>query len=210
MKRARNQNQERVELADTDVDGVGDTPAFSAERGANDEVLDVTATDEDVVESGTPFSPPSGIEALQERVASLEASLIRTKADYQNLQRRSAIERSEAIRYAHADLMRSLVSVLDDFERALEVGGSSESHDAVMQGIRLVYQNMLKALTDAGLESIDAKGMPFDPAIHEAMMQQPTDEHPAGTVIDQVARGYKLRDRVVRPAKVIVAKPLDS
>jgi molecular chaperone GrpE len=151
-------------------------------------------------------STPDEVQAMTERVRTLEDGLLRAKADYQNLQRRTATERSEAIKYANADLMRSLVGVLDDFERALQSAEGSENLDAVVEGIRLVYENFRKALTDAGLETIDALHQPFDPSVHDALMQQPTEEHDPGTVVEQVAKGYRLSERVIRPAKVIVAK----
>lgn len=135
----------------------------------------------------------------------LEDALLRAKADFQNLQKRSAGERTEAIRFANADLMRSLVKVLDDFDRALAATNEGDAN-SLLEGVRLVRENFMKALADHGLESIDALYRPFDPSIHEALMQIPTDAHPAGTVVEQAAKGYRLSGRVVRPAKVIVSK----
>lgn len=155
------------------------------------------------------------VRALEERVASLEDSLLRAKADYQNLLRRSAQERTDAVRFGNVELMRSLLVVADDFERALTATRSTENGAAIADGIRLVYDNFTKALRDHGLEPIDALHRPFDPTIHQALLQQPTDEHPPGTVVEEVAKGYRLQDRVVRAAKVVVAKaaedqPLDE
>jgi len=143
---------------------------------------------------------------LQAKISALEDALLRVKADYQNLQRRSTTERIEAVRYANAELMRSLLNALDDLDRALAVSGDA-TLDATVAGVRLVYENLQKALADNGLEVIESKGEVFDPAIHQALMRQPTDGHPPGTVIEQVARGYRLRDRVLRPARVVVAAP---
>lgn len=157
-------------------------------------------------ESQTPSAAVDEAAELKARVDSLEDSLLRAKADFQNLQRRSAAERSDAIRYANADLLKSLLNVLDDFDRSLEAAEVSDNKDAVVEGIRLVHTNLMKALKEAGLEQVDALGQPFDPTIHEALLQQPTDDFPPGTVVDQVARGYRLRDRVLRPARVIVSK----
>ena len=162
-----------------------------------------------VVESEGAPSASGSIDALQTKVAALEDALLRAKADYQNLQRRTSIERAEAVRYANGDLMRSLLSVLDDFDRAVESASSSDNLEAVVAGVRLVQQNLSRSLGEAGLEPIEALHQRFDPAIHEAMLQQPTDEYTPGTVIEQIARGYRLRDRVLRPAKVVVAKAPD-
>jgi len=147
---------------------------------------------------------------LQAKVVKLEDALLRAKADFQNLQRTSAVERTDAIRYANAELMKLLVRVVDDFERSLAAAANPDNLQAVVEGVRLVYENLRKALADHGLEPIEALHRPFDPNVHEALLQQPSDEHPPGTVIEQIAKGYRLRDRVVRPAKVIVAKEPDS
>ncbi len=142
---------------------------------------------------------------LRAKVAALEDSLLRAKADFQNLQRRSAVDRAEAVRYANTELMRSLLNVLDDFDRSLAAAERSESLQSVVDGVKLVHANLIKALNDHGLEAIEALHRPFDPNIHEAMLQRFCEDHEPGTVMEQVARGYRLRDRVVRPAKVIVA-----
>ena len=143
---------------------------------------------------------------LRARVEKLEDSVLRAKADYQNLLRRSTTERGDAIRYANTELMRSLLVVVDDFERSLTAADASNNLAAVVEGVRLVYDNLRKALRDHGLEAIDALHKPFDPSVHEALMQQPSADHPPGTVVEQVATGYRLRDRVVRPAKVVVSR----
>jgi molecular chaperone GrpE len=162
----------------------------------------------------SPVEPTAGQPAdaaveLQARVGVLEGNLLRARADFQNLQRRTAVERSEAIRYANADLMKSLVGVLDDFERSLAAAENPDNFKSVVEGVRLVYGNLVKALTDQGLEPIEALDRPFDPTIHEALLQVASTDRPAGTVTEQVARGYRLRDRVLRPAKVIVSRAPD-
>jgi molecular chaperone GrpE len=151
-----------------------------------------------------------GPQLLAERVAQLEDGLARARADYSNLQRRISSERADAVLFANADLMKSLVAVLDDLDRALAAADDSDNLQAVVDGVRIVQDNFHKALAGAGLEIIDPQGRPFDPSIHEALMRRPTDGHPPGTVIEVVGKGYKLRDRVIRPARVIVAAPPDQ
>lgn len=143
---------------------------------------------------------------LKQRLASLEDSLLRAKADYQNLQRRNNAERAEAILYANADLMKALLAVVDGLQRAIESGKTSQDLKSAFDGVRLVYDDFVKALTNQGLEVIEARGKKFDPRVHEALLMQAANDVPAGTVIEEVARGYQLRDRVLRPAKVIVSK----
>lgn len=163
-----------------------------------------------VAAHGDSASPANTVAELQSKVTKLEDALLRSKADFQNLQRTSAVERTDAIRYANAELMKLLVRVVDDFERSLAAASKPDNLQAVVEGVRLVYENLSKALADHGLEPIDALHRPFDPKVHEALLHQPSEEHPPGTVIEQIAKGYRLRDRVIRPAKVIVAKEPDS
>jgi len=165
---------------------------------------DTTADAEEAAEaSETGDDDP--VKRLEQEKAALENSLLRAKADYQNLQRRSAADRLDAVRFANAELMRSLLAVADDFERALHAGQAHQGSEAVTDGVRIVYDHFLKALKDQGLEPIESLHQPFDPTIHEALMQRPTEAHPPGTVVEEVAKGYRLHDRVIRPAKVVVA-----
>ncbi len=183
----------------------GKTPA--AVESCPDSELVMSADTEE--ERAGAVENPDPIEALQEKVAALEDSLLRAKADYRNLLRRSTIERSDAVRYANAVLMKSLLVVVDDFERSLEATCDSDNVESVIGGVRLVYRNLVKALQDRGLEPIEALNRPFDPNVHEALMQRASPDHAPGTVLEQVAKGYRLGDRVIRPAKVIVSRAAD-
>ncbi len=165
---------------------------------------------DDAAPSAEEVAAPESLEELLAKVGKLQDNLLRAKADFQNLLRRSTIERADAVRYANADFMKSMLGVLDDFERSLAAAEGSDKLDAVTHGVRLVYDNLTKAMRNHGLETIDALNEPFDPSVHEAMLQQPSDDHPPGTVIEQVARGYRLYGRVLRPAKVIVSKEAES
>lgn len=158
------------------------------------------------VQAGEPAEVVDPTEESQAKVDKLEDSLLRAKADYQNLLRRSATDRSTTIRYANAELMKGLLSVIDDFERSLEAARESHNLQAVVEGVQLVYDNLLNALHAQGLERIAALHEPFDPNFHEAMMQQPSEDFPSGTVLEEVAKGYRLHDRVLRPTKVVVAR----
>lgn len=176
------------------------------EEGLPDSVSDNAA----VAAQSESASTADVVAELQAKVVKLEDALLRAKADFQNLQRTSSAERTDAYRYANAELMKLLVRVVDDFERSLSAAASKPDNlPAVVEGVRLVYENLNKALADHGLEPIDALHRPFDPKIHEALLHQPSEEYPPGTVIEQIAKGYRLRDRVVRPAKVIVAKAME-
>jgi molecular chaperone GrpE len=132
---------------------------------------------------------------------------IRTTADLENYKKRAARERQEAIRFANENLIEKLIPVLDNFEMALAAtAGQDASLQSVQTGISMIYQQLKNVLTEAGLEEIDASNKTFDPNWHEAVSQQPSQEVAEGQVLQQLRKGYKLRDRLLRPAGVVVAK----
>lgn len=172
---------------------------------------DQTSSSIEIVEQETDPQNSDPVVLLQNKVNQLEDSLLRAKADFQNLQRRTTIEKSEAIQYANAEIMKSLLTIIDDFNRSFEAMESSDKKDVPdTSGFRLIYENFIRALSQHGLVTIDALHKPFDPTIHEALLQQPSNEHPPGTVIEELASGYRLRDRVIRPSRVIVSKAEES
>jgi len=150
-------------------------------------------------------APTDAAKDAEAQIAQWKDKLLRAKADYQNLLNRSAKERVEATRFANADFARSLLTVLDDFERTFEAAKTAESIRAVVEGLRIVYDHLLKLLKDHGVEPIEAENQKFDPFEHEAMAQQPSDECPAGNVLSVQRRGYRMHERVLRPAGVIVS-----
>ena len=132
--------------------------------------------------------------------------LQRLSADYANYQKRAQREKSEDRARAQAEVIKALLPVLDDMERALEA--ALENHgedDALFQGMQLVHDKALELLGGFGLTVIDAVGRSFDPDRHAAMMQQPTDEHPPQTVLQELQKGYALKDQALRPSRVIVS-----
>lgn len=152
---------------------------------------------------------PDTVESLQAKVEALEEKLLRVAADFENRRKRGEQQRSDAVRFANVDMLRAVLVIVDDFDRSLAAAGQADSIESVVEGVALIHANLLKTLRDFGLEEIDALHKPFDPACHEALMQQPSADHPAGTVLEEVARGYRFHDRVVRPSKVIVSKAVD-
>ena len=160
---------------------------------------------------------PSRIE-LAERVEALERELAETKAkseehlynwqrsaaDFSNYKRRTDDERSTLTQFSNAVLIGKLLSVLDDFDRALE-SVPAEAHDAWIEGVKLVERKLRNVLDSEGVAPIDAIGHPFDPNLHEAVAHEETAEVPDNHVIGEVQRGYRLHDRVIRPSLVRVA-----
>jgi len=132
--------------------------------------------------------------------------LQRTRADFVNYQKRSREQADRDRLYAAAPLAGDLVSVLDNFERALEAGRASGA-SSIVEGLEIVHKQLLAALAKHGIEPIPALGQAFDPNLHEALMQQPDALHPEGTVVSELGKGYRLRDRVLRPSRVAVSVP---
>jgi molecular chaperone GrpE len=134
--------------------------------------------------------------------------LLRTTADFDNFKKRAAREREEAVKFANESLIKKLVTVLDNFEMALAAAGQqpAETSHSLQAGVAMTQQQLRKALQEAGLEEVDATGKVFDPNWHEAVSQQDSTDVPEGSVLQQLRRGYKLRDRLIRPATVVVAR----
>jgi molecular chaperone GrpE len=128
----------------------------------------------------------------------------RAAADFSNYRRRMDDERAATAQFANAVLLGRLLAVLDDYDRALD-NVPPDTHDAWVEGIRLVERKLRGVLESEGVRPIEAVGMPFDPNLHEAVVHEDTTEYPDNTVIDEVQRGYLLHDRVLRPALVRVA-----
>lgn len=154
---------------------------------------------------------PEQLEELKQRAAKADDNwdrLVRTTADFDNFKKRAAREKQEAIRYANEAVLEKLVPVLDNFDAALSAAqaGSNSAAQSLQTGVAMIFQQLKKVLTESGLEEVDATGQKFDPNFHEAVSQQESAQVPEGHVLQQLRKGYKLRDRLLRPATVVVAK----
>jgi molecular chaperone GrpE len=154
---------------------------------------------------------PEQIEDLQNRAAKADENwdrLLRTTADFDNFKKRAARERQDAARYANESLMQKLIPILDNFEMALAAAqtGPAANAESLTAGVAMIQQQLKAALVEFGVEEVDATGKPFDPNLHEAVSQQESAEVAEGHVLQQLRKGYKLRERLLRPATVVVAK----
>ena len=149
-----------------------------------------------------------GLKAEAQKAKHYYDQWVRTTADLENYKKRAARERHDAIRFANEALIEKLIPVLDNFDSALAAtsAASDASVQSLQTGINMIYQQLKTALAEAGLEEIDASDKPFDPNWHEALSQQPSADVPEGHVLQQLRKGYKLRERLLRPAGVVVAK----
>jgi len=149
------------------------------------------------------------IEKLKEENSSLKDQYLRKHADFENFRRRMNKEKQDSIKYGNQGLLKDLIEVIDNFERAIKTSNDSQDMESFREGIAMIEQqftNMLK--TSWGLEKIEAVGQEFDANMHEALMMEDSEEHEVTTVLEDFQTGYKLRDRVLRPSKVKVAKPV--
>ena len=166
-------------------------------------------------EAVLPVSPATltleQLEELKARAAQADEHwerLLRTTADFENFKKRAARERQDLARYANESLIQKLIPILDSFDmaQAATQSGPANGTQSLQAGIAMIQQQLKAVLIEAGVEEVDATNRLFDPNLYEAMSQQETAEKPEGHVVQQIRKGYKLRDRLLRPAAVVVAK----
>ena len=170
-----------------------------------------TFNDQDPGETtaATPDAAPGetargGDELRRERDA-LQDRLLRTAAEFDNYRKRMDKERRELSEYAAADILTEMLPILDNFERALAAPAAADA-SSLRKGVELIHKQMLDLLRKRGVKPIEALGADFDPNIHEAVVQEPSDAHREGEVMQELQRGFRLGVRLLRPAMVKVAK----
>lgn len=151
------------------------------------------------------------LRGFKERAAKADENwerLVRTTADFDNFKKRAAREKQDAIKYANESLLQKLVPVLEHLDMALAAAQAAgpQPGQSLQAGVSMISQQLRNVLAEAGLEELEALGKPFDPNLHEALSQQETSDVPEGQVVQQLRRGYRFRDRLLRPASVVVAK----
>ena len=146
--------------------------------------------------------PTAGLQADLDRFRDLA---LRSQADFENYKKRSAREKEEAIKYANSSLLERLVGIVDNFELGLAAAKDQGAHSPIYSGMVLVQKQLSDLLAESGLQPIEAEGKTFDPNVHEAIAHEPSDQFPEGVVVRQTRRGYRLKDRLLRPAKVVVS-----
>jgi molecular chaperone GrpE len=170
--------------ADADASGEGDTAAEAAEPGSADPLAQAKA-----------------------EAARFKDAWLRTAADFDNFRKRTRRELDDARRGGREDLLRVLLPVFDNLERALQSAQRSSDVKAMADGLRMVERQFVDALGREGIVRVPTVGHPFDPSVHEAIQQVETGDHQPGTVLAEVQPGYTQGDRLLRAAVVVVAKP---
>jgi molecular chaperone GrpE len=149
------------------------------------------------------------IQQLEQEVKESNDQLLRKAAEFENFRKRLAREKEESIKYANAALLGDVVPIIDDFERAIQSAADSKDFDAFHSGVSMIEKQMVNMLErNWGLKRFSANGEPFDPEKHEAIAVEETDKHDSEIVLEDYQKGYLLHDRVLRPAKVKVARPV--
>ena len=144
------------------------------------------------------------IAELQQQLEEKENRYLRLRADYDNLIRRSKLDREAAEKYRSQSLLNDLLPVLDNLDRALQVEVTSEDAKSLFKGVEMVYRQFVDATAKEGLEVIATEGETFDPNFHQAVMQEQDNEKESGVILRELQKGYKLKDRVLRPSMVSV------
>ncbi len=175
--------------------------------------LDGTETDKTEATESDSVQPDRGEELQQslaaktEEAQALQDKYLRLAAEFENYKRLAQREQREVLRFANENILKELLPVLDNLERAIECSKGSQERDALVQGVELTLKQFLETLTKFGVRPLASVGQAFDPSYHQAVSQVQSSSAPSNTVIEEYQKGYLLHDRVVRPAMVAVAIP---
>ncbi|WP_333871301.1 nucleotide exchange factor GrpE [Desulforamulus putei] len=194
-----NQGQEGAEEENLQEQNCPHTPA--------EEAVDQGAGDTPAGSDGLPDDPEELKKLLREKTTEAENNFnraLRLQADYENLRRRTRQEREDLLKFGAEHLIKNLLPVLDNFERALASAG--DGGEKFISGVEMIHRQLNDILSAEGLAPIPAKGEPFDPNLHEAVMQVEDTGEPENTVVEELRRGYYLKGKVIRPSMVKVAK----
>ncbi|HEY9577674.1 MAG TPA: nucleotide exchange factor GrpE [Pseudobacillus sp.] len=144
------------------------------------------------------------INELEQKLEEAENRYLRLLADFDNFRRRAQLDREASEKYRAQSLISDLLPLLDNFERALKVEASNEQTKSVLQGMEMVYKGLISALEKEGVEAIESVGKEFDPNFHQAVMTDSNDQYGPNEVIEEFQKGYRLKDRIIRPSMVKV------
>jgi molecular chaperone GrpE len=148
------------------------------------------------------------LDAKEEEVKETYDRLLRVSADFENYKKRSAREMEEFRKYANQSLLKEMLSVVDNLELAINSSNDKKKADKhLIEGLNLTLNEILRVFEKFNVKPIEAQGKAFDPAFHEAVMREETDDFPENTVVSQFQKGYLIHDRLLRPAMVVVAVP---
>ncbi len=200
-------NRPALSAGSTD-DKSGDQPEKSAPEADLPEETQEQAAEEQGAEQPDVQALQAEVENLRQQVEELKDKYLRALAEMENLRRRTREEQARLIEHANERLLAELLAVVDDLERAL--ANADTSAQALRKGVELIHQKLLSIMRDFGAEPLEAVGQQFDPYLHEAVERVETEEVPENTIVAELQRGYKYRDKLLRPARVKVAARPES
>ena len=212
------QNNQDEENANTEQDDgmKNDKDQGNIENSESEADADVNENDEEDVQEEAQDDIDSLDDLTKEDILELKKKaverdtyldqLLRTKAEFMNYQKRMVKESESTSQFAVQSLILDFLPELDNFDRALKLADSSKDIDKFVEGIKLIEEQLFKVLGKYGVEPIETVGKPFDPNLHEAVMEEENNEMPHHTIIDEFQRGFLLKERVIRPSKVKVSK----
>jgi molecular chaperone GrpE len=177
---------------------------FSARQNA--ETTSASNEKSSETRSGQTEDPEDQLTQLKAELSKYKDVALRSVADLDNYRKRMAREKDDAIRYANSNFLERLIPILDNFELGLQAAKTGGSQSAVQDGMIMVFKQLQDFLASCGVETIDATGQHFDPNVHEAIAQEQNAEIAEGFVVRQLRKGYRLKDRLIRPANVVVSK----
>lgn len=197
-----------------DADASDDIPSGDGQRDASEAEADPEPED-----ASQPSDPDERIEALTERVEALEEEkealndkVLRKTAEFENYRRRMDREKKRRHEAGMLEVIEPILEVLDDFERSLDAADEldesddpEQAYESLKGGVEMVFRKFRDTLENLGVEPIEAEGKPFDEELHEAMMRQPSEDAEPGTVLQEIRKGYRKDDRVIRHSRVVVA-----
>ena len=172
------------------------------------EIVDDQTTDEnsaDQAEAQTEaVVSQEAFQTLEKDYEALKEKMLRLTAEYDNFRKRTQREKAADLKYKAQDLATDLVPVVDTFDRALQLKPDENSIDSFYEGMEMVYRQLMQALSQAGVEEIKTEGETFDPNFHQAVMQVEDDQYESQAIVETLQKGYRLKDRIIRPAMVKV------
>ncbi len=178
----------------------GDSKTDAASPEATD-----SASEKDSCNNKSTEAQPD-IETLQAQLRAEQDRCLRLSAEFDNYKKRSSRELADFRRFANESVFKKLLTVVDNLERALDSGEKHSDAASILEGIQLTHKELIKLFDTFHVKSLKSEGTAFDPAFHQAVTQQETDEHPDNTVINELQKGYLIHDRLLRPSMVVVSK----
>ncbi|SLM29726.1 Protein grpE [Desulfamplus magnetovallimortis] len=192
-----------------------ETPAGNSDACQENETIAESGTEQSLSDECASLSEeeiPSPIHSTEELTAALNAEkdrVLRISAEFENYKKRSAREMADFRKFANETLIKKLLTVVDNLERAIASATADDQNadkSSIVEGVEMTHRDILKLLESFSVKPLEAQGKQFDPAFHQAITQQESDEYPDNTVITEFQKGYLLHDRLIRPSMVVVSK----